>query len=1287
MATDSQKTPLFWRWLLRLLFWVLILLAFLTAFTRLLTAQLPTLLPHLQQQLSFWGVGLEIKQIEAQWYGWQPVIQASDVRLSLPDQPAIHLRSVRALFKPQILWRYEMDSIQQLQVDLYPFAVRRLADQRWAINDVVLPEGSAEFSFPFAQLPPMRVYIPSVKFEDSEHERELTLHQLQWGVQRQQGPLQIELLAHLQHSGGSPLRLGLEADNTHLPLLDWSFRWHARAGQVDLGALSAAWKPTQDQDKVVGEMAVEAWGRYHLGLWEQINTRLQLEAFAWQRGELKTPPVDVDSKWQWQEREAGHWRAWLTDSTLSSGLWERQGLELLAEWQVNADGLQESSLWLNQLDQDVLSFAQGLLPQQARTVVAGLKPHFQIHDLMLQYPGSQLPWGATKVSAKLTDWKQQQWREYPALENWQIEVSGTLAQLGGRFQSSNSRIQLPKIFRHDLALDQLSGEWQLQFDQQGQFQHLALNSLSWRNKDVALNGRLQLDWADGKPQLYLRAASDYGDLRRISAYLPVRFMEDDLVQWLDNGVREGQIQRADILYHSRLQSTRTLHASQSGVLVNETQVREAVVQHQPGWPLLEKADVSLRFEGVSMAITVPSAQSAGVQIKDISIQAANLFDTDLQINLNVQGAAETSRNLLRQSPLRRYFRSVDPAIEALNGDIDLDLNLGIALGKSGRDNNNFGIPRVKGALTLQNLQATAPDWRLQISEANGVLHFNDLNLRAEDLQLNLWGQPQKVSLRTEAGSSNPVVHIAAQGPLQLEPFTDGVPEFIRASIKGASQWRTQLSLYPQAGKILQLRAESRLEGTSVALPEPLNKDAEQGSRLVWEMDLYDSQDLLYKLSWSDRLNHTGLLKLARDQAELVAGHFHFGPGSVALPASMLAFSGTINALSVRKWQNYLQRFQSKSDPENPLRQLSRIDLLVRNLRVSGQRIDNLQIVADRYGDVLVGSLQSPHIKGSFELPDAPTNNQPQRYELDYLVLESAENTQVLTAAEEQKLAQILPSDLAPIDLTLKTLLFDKRRFHDGLFRGRWQSESYVVEQVKLYQEDLELQLQGAWSADPQGAQQQTALTFKLTGDDLGASLERLQSGRLIAGGELEFTGELKWSAPLLSPNWQNLSGSGNFLLKDGVVLDAEPGAGRLVGLFSLSALPRRLTLDFKDLVVEGLQFDEIQGRLSLQNGVVETLNTELKGPSVKVIVGGEIDLQNREYKELITVIPRVRDTLPLLGAAAASNQVGWALLLLQKMFKKPIEESVKLRYTLTGSWDEPLLERFQEQPATTGNAQ
>ena len=125
---------------------------------------------------------------------------------------------------------------------------------------------------------------------------------------------------------------------------------------------------------------------------------------------------------------------------------------------------------------------------------------------------------------------------------------------------------------------------------------------------------------------------------------------------------------------------------------------------------------------------------------------------------------------------------------------------------------------------------------------------------------------------------------------------------------------------------------------------------------------------------------------------------------------------------------------------------------------------------------------------------------------------------------------------------------------------------------------------------------------------------------------------------------------------------------------SLSALPRRFSLDFKDVLLEGLDFDKIAGSYKIEGENLYTTDTRMEGSSAKIFVTGRTGLLSRDYDQKLIIIPRIRHSMPVVGAIAAGTAVGLGFLLLQNLFKDVIDKSVQAEYLVTGSWDNPQLE-------------
>jgi uncharacterized protein YhdP len=157
-------------------------------------------------------------------------------------------------------------------------------------------------------------------------------------------------------------------------------------------------------------------------------------------------------------------------------------------------------------------------------------------------------------------------------------------------------------------------------------------------------------------------------------------------------------------------------------------------------------------------------------------------------------------------------------------------------------------------------------------------------------------------------------------------------------------------------------------------------------------------------------------------------------------------------------------------------------------------------------------------------------------------------------------------------------------------------------------------------------------------------------------------------------DWESLVGDARLKITDGILKNVEPGSGRFVGLLSVSALPRRLALDFSDVLFDGLNFDKISGSYKVEGENLYTSDTKMKGTSADVRISGKIGLRERNYDQTLIVIPNIRHTLPILGTLAAGSAVGWGLLLLQNLFKDAIDKSVEIEYKVTGPWGNPQLD-------------
>ncbi len=174
----------------------------------------------------------------------------------------------------------------------------------------------------------------------------------------------------------------------------------------------------------------------------------------------------------------------------------------------------------------------------------------------------------------------------------------------------------------------------------------------------------------------------------------------------------------------------------------------------------------------------------------------------------------------------------------------------------------------------------------------------------------------------------------------------------------------------------------------------------------------------------------------------------------------------------------------------------------------------------------------------------------------------------------------------------------------------------------------------------------------------------------IKGGDGTLTGQLHWPG---SPHEFNPAGmNGNFQLtmNKGQILKVQPGVGRLLGLLSLQSLPRRLTLDFRDLFSNGFAFDKIDATVKIDKGVMRSDNFVMSGPAADVNIKGETNLQKETQHLTVKVLPHISDSLSL-AALAGGPLAGAVAFLAQKILKDPLNKIASSEYEIIGTWDNP----------------
>jgi uncharacterized protein YhdP len=205
--------------------------------------------------------------------------------------------------------------------------------------------------------------------------------------------------------------------------------------------------------------------------------------------------------------------------------------------------------------------------------------------------------------------------------------------------------------------------------------------------------------------------------------------------------------------------------------------------------------------------------------------------------------------------------------------------------------------------------------------------------------------------------------------------------------------------------------------------------------------------------------------------------------------------------------------------------------------------------------------------------------------------------------------------------------------------------------------------------------------LRIASVDAGALLKLMDSQNRLESAPMEARLLLDWPGGFGDFKLAQAVGVVDIEVGSGRLLEVEPGVGRLLGFLNLSALKRRLSMDFTDLYGQGFAFEEMRGRIQVADGKANIDAFTIEGPASKVIVGGASDLVNQRFDQTVTVEPRLGSGVALASAVVGGPVVGAAVYLADRIAGNAIDRLGRHRDRVTGAWTDPDVSRADWEPS------
>ncbi len=210
-------------------------------------------------------------------------------------------------------------------------------------------------------------------------------------------------------------------------------------------------------------------------------------------------------------------------------------------------------------------------------------------------------------------------------------------------------------------------------------------------------------------------------------------------------------------------------------------------------------------------------------------------------------------------------------------------------------------------------------------------------------------------------------------------------------------------------------------------------------------------------------------------------------------------------------------------------------------------------------------------------------------------------------------------------------------------------------------------------------QRRTVMNFRLDIADSGELLKRFGMGDVIRRGKGKMEGQVAWIGSPLSMDYPSMSGQFNVNIEAGQFLKADPGIAKLLGVLSLQSLPRRLTLDFRDVFSEGFAFDFVRGDVNIIQGLAATNNLQMKGVNAAVLMEGSADIARETQDIKVVVVPEINAGTASLIATVINPAIGLGTFLAQFFLRRPLIQAATQEFHIDGSWANPKITRVERK--------
>lgn len=769
------------------------------------------------------------------------------------------------------------------------------------------------------------------------------------------------------------------------------------------------------------------------------------------------------------------------------------------------------------------------------------------------------------------------------------------------------------------------------------------------------------------------------------------------------------------------------------------------LQHaqQLPWPALAGLSGELVFERSSMSVRNAAGTFVGspqVRAQKVNVRIPNLAHTVVGVSAEVRGPLADMLALVRGSHIGELTGGALAKASATGpGALQLDLSLPI---------EHMDASKVRGAVTLAGNDVRFTPETPRVEGAQGAVQFTESGFTLAGVQGRALGGDVRfdggMQPPANAPGSPAVVEVRAEGVATAQGLQQATELGALAKIARSASGSTPYTVAVGVRRgVPEVQVSTSLQGMALAVPAPLGKPAETTLPVRFQNRLTPESvgasagagagagagaaatGPLHDELVVD-LGGVGSVRYVRDvsglQPKVLRGAIALGLGpeeTPPLPAAGVAANVRLHQVDVDAWQARLlgaapapsaadtataaatatpPASAADAAPAAAMQDYlpTVIALRADTITRQGRTLHRVVAGGSRDGPIWRANIDATELNGYFEYRQgsgagAEASQGLLFARLSRLAIPQAAATQVddmLLGDSPQ------PGTLPSLDIVVQDFELRGRRLGrieiEAQNRGEGNAREWQLAKFNLVAPEATFTSSGSWARVPGPGTaepvRRTVMNFRLDIRDSGELLARFGMDGVLRRGQGRLDGQVAWTGAPISPDYPSMSGLVHLDMASGQFLKAEPGLAKLLSVLSLQSLPRRLTLDFRDVFSEGFAFDFVRGDVRIEQGVAITNNLQMKGVNAAVLMEGRADIA-RETQDLhVVVVPEINAMTASLVATAINPVIGLGSFLAQVFLRGPLIQAATQQFHIDGTWDDPRIERMtRRRPAAPGD--